>query len=335
MVADRSLRVGTLDGQVTREVALHDPGMGPLDLPLQPTPVGPAGGRVLYVTDDGRTASLHVVDASSGADRELATTDAFLPRLAIDPSGATAYYLALDRRSGAFVGIYAVSTDGGSSRPLISAQSIQPVTSMATLAVQASYFPQLAVSTDGSWVVFTSCRPAACDLYAVQPSVGDASLTHSVQFRFDDTIVGVTGSLLIGSSACAEASCDGFVLDLKSGDRWPLGGTEQPFDPKQLIAGPQGALVLGERETYDQGAWQVETLDLTDRTRTTVFSATFKPGYTVVRLAEQDAGAELPAGWFLIYRNADAAPSPPPDFSAATLRGSNETSLPVMTFPHG
>jgi hypothetical protein len=331
-LSDWVLRIGTLDGRVTRQVSLT-PAMGPLDVSLIPQPVGPAGGRVLYVTDDGQVASLHVVDALTGADRELTRIDAFIPQLAIDPGGSTAYYLALDRHTGAVLGLYGVPTAGGGEPQQLIAGP--PTTATATLAAQASYLPQLAVSSDGSWIVFASCRPTGCDLYAVNPT-GDTLRVHHRTFRFGETIVGISGNLLIGSSVCTEASCAGFVIDLVTGDRWPLGGSDQPFAPKSLIAGPHGPLLLGQTETYDQGIWHVTALDLTDRTRSAVFSATFKPAYTVVGLADRlTAGAELPAGWFLIYRNADAAPNPYPDYSAATLGGSAEVTLPVMTFPRG
>jgi hypothetical protein len=48
--SDWTLRVGTLDGHVTREVALT-PAVGPRDLTTIPQPVGPANGRVLYLAD--------------------------------------------------------------------------------------------------------------------------------------------------------------------------------------------------------------------------------------------------------------------------------------------
>jgi hypothetical protein len=324
-----TLRVGTLDGHVAETVALQNPGMGPLDVPLQPQPAGPAGGRVLYVSTDGHEAEVHAVRTTgTGADdRVLLTTNGIIASIAIDPSGETAYYLNLDPGTGRFAGVDSIAIGGGEPQIVIRDTDVAPV------AEQGSYRPQLIVSMDGSWVALASCGPASCDLIAAQPASG--LLKHWQSFRFDDTIIGIAGDLLIGASSCPTPICDGFVLDLTSGDRWPLGGTDQHFDPKQLIAGPRGALVLGNSETYALGAWRVEALDLTDRTRTTVFSASFKPAYTMVRLAERDAGAELPAGWFLIYRNADAAPNPYPDYSAGTLGGSVETPLSIMTFPRG
>ena len=328
IVRDWTLRIGTLDGRVTREVALT-PTMGPLDLGVIPEPVGPADGRVLYVTDDGQNARLHVVDAATGEDRALTSTDAIVPRLAINPAGTSAFYLALDRGSGAFQGLFRIDVEGGQPVMLISPA---PVAASATLAAQVSYLPQLAVSTDGGWVVFAGCRPAGCDVYAVTPD-GSALRGITGALRFTDAIVGISGDLLIGASLCEEATCDGFTVDLQTGERWPLGG-DVPFAPRQLIAGPHGPIVLGEIDAGNQGTWQVDALDLTNRSRTAAFAATYDPGYTVVGLAEPSAGAELPPGWFLIYRNANAAPDPYPDYSAARLGGSAETPLPIMTFPH-
>ena len=291
-------------------------------------PAGPAGGRVLYVVDDGETAHLRVEDAGTGADTELTSTSLLIARLAIDPSGSTAYYLLFDRRTSAFQGLWAIPTNGGQPRPLT---AVQLTTSMATLAAQRIYPPQLAVSDDGNWIVFANCGPTACEFFAYHPD-GTSEPLDWRNFHVGDTIVGIAGNLLIGSSDCPQATCDGFVLDLRTDERWPLGGADHPFAPKQLIAGPRGPLVLAESADHDQGLWQVEALDLTDGRRSSAFGATFEPGVADLRLAEgwYPAGAELPPGWFLIYRNADPEALLPPDYSAATAGAALETKLPFM-----
>ena len=295
-----SLRVGTLDGRVTRAVDMHNPGIGPVSLPLQPQPVGPSGGRVLYVADDGHHATLHAVSVGSGADRELLTTSAFVAALALDPAGTTAYAVTLDRTDGVFVAVEGVPTSGGEARAVVGIGDLAPGAATPYGPVQGiNYYPRLAVSTDGRWVALASCRPSGCDLIAA-PTDGGAPQDWP-GFAFDELIVGVAGNLLIGSRPCEQAICDGFVIDLGTGVRWPLGGSEGLFDPTQLIAGPHGPLVLGEVVDYKAGDWQVDALDLTDRTRSRIFAATFTPVDTVVKLAEWQQ-AELPAGWFLIYR---------------------------------
>lgn len=297
-------------------------------------PAGPAAGRVVYVVDDGETAHLMVEDARTGANTGLTSTGLVIARLAIDPSGSTAYYLLYDRRTSAFEGLWAIPTNGGQPRPLA---AVQATTATAILAAQRMYPPQLAVSTDGSWIVFVICRPNGCDFQANHPD-GTAEPLDWSNFHPGDTIVGIAGDLLIGSSDCAQEACDGFALDLLTGERWPLGGADQPFAPKQLIAGPHGPLVLGESVDYEQGLWDVEALDLTDGRRSSVLGATFQPGVTTVRLAQSYwdglAGAELPPGWFLIYRNSDAAAFLPPDYSAATEGAALETKLPFMKASH-
>lgn len=325
------LRVGTLDGRVTRALDLHNPGNGPLNLQLQPEPVGPAGGRVLYVADDGHRATLHGVSVASGGDTELLTTTAFIGALALDPSASTAYAVTLDRTRGVFVAVEAVATAGGQARPIIKIGDLGPDAAAAcTPVLGLTYYPRLAVSTDGRWVVLASFRPSGCGLVAA-PTEGGA-LRAWPGFAIDEQIVGIAGDLLIGSSPCAQAICDGFVIDLRTGDWWPLGGEADIFDPKQLIAGPHGPLVLGDGGDHAKGQWQVEALDLTDRTRSSVFAATFQPVDTVVQLADQQQ-AELPAGWFLIYRNLEGAPTPEPDYSAGAVGGMTELPLPIMTIP--
>jgi hypothetical protein len=326
------LRVGTLDGHVTRTVELHNPGNGPINLPLQPQPVGPAGGRLLYVADDGEHATLHAVSAKGGADTELLITPTFIPALALDPSGTTAYAVMLDRTSGVFASVEAVPTAGGAARAIITIEDLSPeaATSYEPLS-GISLYPRLAVSNDGRWIALVSCWPRGCDLIAA-PADGSA-LKHWQGFAFDEQIVGIAGDLLIGSSSCAEAFCDGLVIDLRTGVRWPLGGEADRFTPSQLINGPHGPLVLGNGGDRDKaGHWQVVALDLTDRTRGSVFAATFTPIDYEVRLADWQQ-AELPAGWFLIYRNSTGAPSPEPEFSTATIGGNVELSLPIMTIP--
>ena len=324
------LRVGRLDGQVTRAVDLHDPGIGPVSLPLQPQPVGPAGGRVLYVADDGHRAMLHAVSIASGADTELLTTSAFVAALALDPSGTTAYAVMLDRTNGVFVGVDAVPTAGGASNAIITIDDLSPEAAKPYEPLSGiSLYPRLAVSSDGRWVALVSCRPSACDLIAAPADGGPPNDWPG--FGFDERIVGVAGDLLIGSSSpCADAICDGFVIDLRSGIRWPLGGANDIFNPIQVITGPHGPLALGELVDYKAGHWQVEALDLTDRTRSSVFEATFRPIDYEVQLAEWQQ-AELPAGWFLISRNSTGAPTPEPDFSAGSIGGKAELPLPIMT----
>jgi hypothetical protein len=325
------LRVGTLDGHLTRAVVLHNPGNGPLNLSLQPQPVGPVGGRVLYVADDGQHAILHVASVKSGADKELLRSPAFVAAMALDPSGTTAYVAMLDRTNGAFVSVEAVPTVGGQARPIIAAGGLGPDAATPCMPVPGlGYYPRLAVSTDGRWVVIASFRPSGCGVVAAPTDGG--SLRTWPSFAIDEQIVGIAGDLLIGSSSsCAQVvTCDGFVIDLGSGVRSPLGGASDIFNPKQLIVGPHGPLVLGDVVDNKTGDWQVEALDLTDRTRSRIFAATFTPVDRVVKLAEWQQ-AELPAGWFLIYRNVKGAPTPEPDYSAATIGGKTELPLPIMT----
>jgi hypothetical protein len=210
---------------------------------------------------------------------------------------------------------------------------------MATLAATRVYVePQLAVSEDGSWIAYVICHTVDCEFHAIH-SDGTADPLDWSNFHAGDEIVGIAGDLLIGASECEQPTCDGFVLDLRTGERWPLGGDEAPFAPGALIAGPHGPLVLSEGTDWEQGRMRVDALDLTDGSRSTAFESTFQAGISEVRLAqggsvlEYFAGAELPAGWFLISRFAtpDAGVLPPPDYSAATAGAALETKLPFMT----
>ncbi len=326
------LRVGTLDGHVTKTVDLHNPGNGPISLPLQPQPVGPAGGRMLYVADDGQYATIHTVSVASGTDTGLLTTSNFIPALALDPSGTMAYAVTLGRTNGVFVSVEAVPTVGGRARSIITIYDLSPDAATPYEPLSGiSLYPRLAVSNDGRWIALVSCWPGGCDLIAA-PADGSA-LKRWQGFAFDEQIVGIAGDLLIGSSSpCAQGICDGFVIDLRTGVRSPLGGGEDIFNPIQLIAGAHGPLVLGELDDYKAGHWQVEALDLTDRTRSIIFAATYTPIDFTVRLAEWRQ-AELPVGWFLIYRNSTGAPSLEPDFSTGTIGGQAELPLPIMTIP--
>jgi hypothetical protein len=318
-----TLRIGTLDGRVTRTVELHNPGMGPVGLPLQPQPVGPAGGQVLYVADDGHVATLHAVSVASGADVSLGSTPAFIAALAIDPTGSTAYSVGLDRRTGGFLELDAIATGGGRPRSVIRVEDLGPDAGAPySPEPGVSYYPRLAVSADGRWVALASCRPSGCDLVAAPTEGGP--LAHWSGYAFDDQIVGIAGDLLIGSRSCAEPWCDGFVIDLRSGDRQPLGGAADTLDPTQLISGPRGPLVLGHGRGDVSGQWQDEVLDLTDRSRSTLATTGQLAGWRQ---------AELPAGWFLTYSQSDGAPSLPPAYSAGNLHGAPEVPLPAMTIP--
>src|SRR5688500_14757227 len=293
-------------------------------------PAGPARGRVLYVVDDGTTAHLMVKDAQNGADSELTSTDHVIARLAIDPSGSTGYYLLFNRQTSAFQGLWATRTDGGQPRRLAMVHPSPAVD--ATLVAERVYSPQLAISDDGSWIVFAICQQAECE-FGVINREGISEHSDGSNLHAGDTIVGMTGDLLIGSTECPQARCDGFALDLRTGERWPLGGADQPFVPAQLIAGPRGPLVLAQSADHDRGLWEAEALDLTDGSRSPVFGATFEPGVADIRLAKNHyypAGAELPPGWFLIYRNPNPEAVLPPEYSAAMAGAEVETALPFM-----
>lgn len=328
------LRVSTSTGSREDVIDIPDSRTGP-DFPA---PAGPAGGRVLYVVDDWQTAHrnvrLMVADAWTGASTELMSTNLTIARLALDPSGSTAYYLLYDGSMSGFQGLWAIPTDGGQPRPLI---SVQATTAMAILAAERTYLPQLAVSDDGNWIAFVTCPANSCKFHAVHPD-GQAEILDWTNFHNGDHVVGIAGNLLIGSTECPQSTCDGFVLDLRTGERWPLGGADSPFAPKELIAGPHGPLVLSQIADYDQGQWDVDALDLTDGSRSSILGATFQPG-AEVRLADEvlghPAGAELPPGWFLIQRFSDPeALDLPPDYSAAMAGAALETKLPFMKFSH-
>jgi hypothetical protein len=327
------LRISTSAGSSDRVIDVPDFVSNP---EFWPSPAGPAAGRVVYVVTEDRTVHLRVADARTGADAELTSTSDVIARVAVDPSGGTAYYLLLDRQTSAFQGLWAISTSGGQPSPLV---SVPATAAMATLAATRVYVePQLAVSADGRWIAYVICHTVDCEFHAIH-SDGTADPIDWSNVHAGDRIVGMAGDLLIGASECPQTTCDGFVLDLRTGERWPLGGADSPFAPGALIAGPRGPLVLSESTDWDQGRLRVDALDLTDGSRSTAFESTFQPGISSAYLAqggsvlEYFARAELPAGWFLISRFAtiDAGVLPPPDYSAATAGAALETKLPFMT----
>jgi hypothetical protein len=328
------LRISTSAGSSDRVIEI--PGAsGPFGFP---EPAGPAAGRVVYVVNEGRTWHLRVADARTGTDTELASTSLPIARVAIDPGGSTAYYLLFDRQASAFGGLWAIPTSGGQPRPLV---PVQATTAMATLAASRVYVePQLAVSDDGSRIAYVLCHTIDCEFHAILAD-GTAEPLDWSNFHTGDRIVGIAGDRLIGATECSQLTCDGFVLDLRTGERWPLGGDEAPFAPGALIAGPRGSLVLSESTDWDQGRLRIDALDLTDGSRGTAFESAFQPGNGDARLAQGGsvldyfAGVELPAGWFLIARFGaiDAGVLPPPDYSAASASAPTETTLLFMTSP--
>lgn len=326
------LRISTSDGSSDRVIEIPD------NPTSWPEPAGPAAGRVVYVVSDGRTQHLRVADARTGADTELTSTDLRIARVAINPLGSIAYYMLLDRLTSAFQGLWAIPTSGGQPTALV---SVPATAAMATLAATRVYEdPQLAVSDDGSRIAYVLCYTTYCELHAIRAD-GSADPIDWSNFHTPDRIVGIAGDLLIGASECSQLTCDGFVLDLRTGQRWPLGGDDAPFAPVALIDGPRGPLVLSEAADFDQGLLRVDALDLTDGSRSTVFESTFEPGNDEAHLAEGGsvllffARAELPAGWFLVARFGvvHAGVLPPPDYSAATMGAALETELSFMDSP--
>ncbi|PZR64786.1 MAG: hypothetical protein DLM71_01680 [Chloroflexi bacterium] len=221
---------------------------------------------------------------------------------------------------------------GGQPRRVILASDFaQMATPPVDLPTAAS---QLIASEDGRWLAAASCRASGCTVVAVHPSGGSA--IRITGLGATDRLVGFIGDRLVVSVAwsCLEVECDGFSVDLTTAVRQPLGDRDV-FDPQRVILAATGSKLLGEAEDYPTGRWWAELFDPATATRRRVFAATYDPARTVLRLARPDdfLSVELPPGWFLIYRNDNAAPAPYPRYSTARIDGATETRLPILTPP--
>lgn len=108
----RQLRVGTLDGRVTAVRTLPSTWSGSYVS-------GPVDGEVLVVVDDGATSIVSTITAETGGEAVLFESDAIVPAAALSPGGDEIWYVKLDRRNGADMGLWRRARTGARDEQVV------------------------------------------------------------------------------------------------------------------------------------------------------------------------------------------------------------------------
>jgi hypothetical protein len=316
------LDIGTLDGASVQPI-WFPPGM-PLRLAafgaLNPVvAAGPVQDNVIYVKNTD-PAEIHLVNARTGSDELLLEDDAGIWSVAIAPDATRAYLLRVSRSNADFLSVDSISlADPSDRRTLIASPELASARGPIQLAVAAPFWAQLLA--DDHHLVAVVCRDQHCLMPVVD--LGSREVIVRGNISFGESLVGLLPDTAIGSGGE-----NGFQISLADGSRTPL-----LDNPVVVIETPDGPGVLAGSED-GEGSYRVEKLNLETGEQSTAATLSFVWGETYQRLIDplSDIHAELPAGWALVSEGVDAAPAPPPKFSAVSVDG-HVVPLPILGRP--
>lgn len=260
-----------------------------------PVTAGPAGGIVLYVSDDGISSELRIVNVDGTDDRTIGSIPEVVFTAALGPGGAEAYLVLLDRATGREQGVVRIGTDGSSSPTKIMDPAIgtQPAFAVGMVLAAVSRFAiALFPSPDGRQLARVACGPTACLL-----EVADLTSGAIAAFRNPPILefFGLADGIMVGRFDCRDACPDSLptdVVEIATLQRVRLA----PDVGTRVATGADGRLILLGQKAAAVGnpGPDIHATDVrTGATRTLIsLDGALLPEIDPVRL-----GVELPMGW--------------------------------------
>ncbi len=283
-----------------------------------PPVAGPRSGLVLYASDDGSESALHAVTVRDAGDRLIERSDDVIWSLAIDRAGAYAYYLLIDRVSGADRGLWRVALDGrGPAHRVL--PPLPPPPPEPPLDQPGAPQTSVALSDDGRVVAVHTCHEE-CAL-RVHDSRDDRVHVH------DDVggqgIVGVTDEVVIVRELCRNGpNCAPVAVDIGDADRRSL-----PESSSQvLVAGAGGDFLVYAETAYGAHWAKLAAIDLGTDARHPLGAIEIFGGF--VPTTGSAMGVDVPAGWFVVDAP-DRFPAAP-DYVGVRLSDGHAAPLPVL-----
>ena len=177
----------------------------------QPAIGKPHGGSVVYVADDGALSEVRRAEiAAHGRNEALATLEEVIWDIAVVPGGRVAYAAVVNRADTTLdLGVVQVLLDGsGSVEPFLPAAPLEAAGAIRRTAV-LSFDVQLAVSSDGRYLVRRTCGEPGCVFQVAELATG------RVLDLADREVIGIASGVIV-ARGCA-ASCGLEVIDIESG----------------------------------------------------------------------------------------------------------------------
>ncbi len=304
------LFAGTLDGRTTLHVTRSLPVSAHLWVGRgsQPDAAGPFDGKVLYNLFDGSRSELHVVDAASGSDETVVTTDNVVYNAVLDPSSGTVFFGQLDPSTRHDLGVWRVRL-GGSAQPELFVRA-----AAHNYGGSWQWSRTLLITPSGSRLLIRDCQDASCDVSVF--ATGDSHLISSANGLRDDAVFGVTDASLVGILACAGSPCGVSSLDLASGQVRTLTDDPCALSGTGVLAartdGTPVLLVSSPNRAGCPSAGSVLALELTGSLPEVVWGPGAEDpntgGSLSLALKEHGSqGYEVPDGWLLVAPNQELA----------------------------
>lgn len=242
----------------------------------------PAGGRIVFGTDDGRRSTVSVADMSRGCSTAVATTPDVIRHAVLAPDGATLYEFRVRRSDRADLGVWRrVPGREEASRIL------GPIKDDA--AFGKTWTTELTWSLDRGRLAVTSCGEIACRIRVLDPVTGRARTVADPRLG---ALLGLADDHVLTYGACRGLPCPLFAVDLRRGT------TRQLVDGAglaDLVVDAEGRPIAVHEVDRAVGRLAQIALDGTPFDDL----APQPDGYRIVGPGAGSA-AEIPPGWLLL-----------------------------------
>ncbi len=297
-VVGHSLDVGILsEKEPTASIPLvESPWSFQLSTIQIPATAGPAGGDVLFVSDDGVSSELRVIGVDGAGNRLIGTVPQVVFAAALSPDGDTAYLILLDRVTGRDGGVFAVATDGsGEVHRVMGPPTGSPAElgGGTVMAAVSRFVRSLYASSDGHDVARLVCGAFACGLDVLDLDTGALkALPEPAILEF----YGIADGIVVGLFDCRNPACGNNprveAVDLATHIRIPVG-----VDLGTTVAtGGDGRLILLGQSGAAAGNASPEIRGTDLRTGATQILLAAKDGILLPQ-ADPRLGVEMPWGW--------------------------------------
>lgn len=242
----------------------------------------PAGGRVVFGTDDGRRSTVSVADVERGCSTLVATSPEVIRQAVLAPDGTTLYEHRVRRADRADLGVWRRTAGRDDAT-----RALGPIAAAA--AFGKTWSTGLTWSLDGRSLAIASCGEVACRVRVLDSATGRS---RSVADPRLGALVGLADERLVVHGACRGLPCPLFTVDLDDGAVRRL--ADAAGLATLVIAADGRAIAVHE---VDGAADRLARVALDGTTGDDL--AIPIDGYRIVG-PSAGAGAETPPGWLLL-----------------------------------
>ena len=242
---------------------------------------GPAAGRVVVGTDDGRRSSVSMVDTTRGCQVPgLATSDEVIRTAVLTEDGSHLYEFRVRRADRADLGVWrraAGATDGVRVVPPIEADD----------AFGRTWSTTVHRASDGERLIVASCGEVACRFRVFDPVDGSLATVADPTLG---AVVGSVGDDLVVRGACRGLPCPVIRVEIATGR---LTVVDLAAGSVALALDADGRASLIADDTEIGGGLRALSMD----GHASTDLADLAPGDRVLTPGPE-FGTELPRGWF-------------------------------------